>query len=237
MISATCILGHSTFYPHVRMHRPNISHEHPPAIISWHIHICYPLSSDGIQKALTLRNKTISQFSAYLGKDCSGRFDDGRLCMINDHDFKTVLGDGPFVAGEWSMFLPKAYYSLVVPWLLQHRGEFSLLVHPNTGYEYEDHSIWAQWAGQPWPLNLAPDVIGLPGEHTNEHGHFPGDAQNPICVTEGAVCGSTETGPTTVCCPSLTCQKQDSKDDYYRCSSMSSSSSPLKKLMLQKSKP
>lgn len=35
------------------------------------------------------------------------------------------------------MFVPVHYYNRVVPWYLQHRGEFSVLVHPNTGCEYE----------------------------------------------------------------------------------------------------
>jgi hypothetical protein len=30
-----------------------------------------------------------------------------------------------------------------------------MLVHPNTGYEYEDHSIWAMWAGDVWPLDMS----------------------------------------------------------------------------------
>lgn len=37
---------------------------------------------------------------------------------------------------------------------MQNRGEFSIVVHPNTGYEYEDHSLWAMWSGQVWPLDM-----------------------------------------------------------------------------------
>ena len=51
--------------------------------------------------------------------------------------------------------MPRPYYDLVVPWLFQNRGEFTLLVHPNTGCEYEDHSIWAQWSGQQWILDMS----------------------------------------------------------------------------------
>ena len=46
---------------------------------------------------------------------------------------QTTLVGGPFVSGEWSIFVPVPYYSLVVPWMVQHRGEFSMIVHPNTG--------------------------------------------------------------------------------------------------------
>jgi aromatic ring-cleaving dioxygenase len=48
-------------------------------------------------------------------------------------------------------------------------GNLSLLVHPNTGYEYEDHSTWAMWAGQPWPLDMS---IFDKETQTNEFGVF-----------------------------------------------------------------
>lgn len=45
----------------------------------------------------------------------------------------------------------------VMPWFTQMYTSVntgSLLLHPNTGCEYEDHSIWALWAGGSWPLNM-----------------------------------------------------------------------------------
>jgi aromatic ring-cleaving dioxygenase len=209
--------GHATHYPHRAQVKHRYNATNPPEIISWHIHICYMLSRDGIAAAMDLRNRTAHHFRHYLAEECTGRFDTGRLCMIRDHDFSAVLGDGPFPAGEWSIFVPKAYYSVVVPWMLQHRGDFSLLVHPNTGFEYEDHSIWAAWAGPSWPLNLAPDVIGMPGEHTNEYGHYPGDLQNPICVPDGAVCGEHHDGPVAPCCEGMACVSSRA-DSLLRCS-------------------
>jgi hypothetical protein len=58
--------------------------DEPPAIISWHIHIVYPLSKDSIAAALELRNRTADHFKNFLGAECSRRFDDGRLCLIAD---------------------------------------------------------------------------------------------------------------------------------------------------------
>jgi aromatic ring-cleaving dioxygenase len=83
--------------------------------------------------------------------------DNGRICMIYDHNL-TNDTLGPFAVGEWSksfdhlqpslvltmicffprhtrvgMFVPVHYYGAVVPWFVSHRGNFSLLVHPNTG--------------------------------------------------------------------------------------------------------
>ena len=37
-------------------------------------------------------------------------------------------------------------------WLAVHRGPLSVLIHPNTGDEYRDHTELPIWMGQPWPL-------------------------------------------------------------------------------------
>jgi hypothetical protein len=96
-----------------------------------------------------------------------------------------------------------------------------MLLHPNTGYEYEDHSIWAMWAGEPWPLDMS---IFDQGTQTNEFGvfslsffvyscffyyssqHIPGDSDNPACLRKGAVCGDDQLSPTTLCCYELACK-------------------------------
>ena len=37
-------------------------------------------------------------------------------------------------------------------WLAVHRGPLSVLIHPNTGDDYRDHTELPIWMGQPWPL-------------------------------------------------------------------------------------
>jgi hypothetical protein len=32
---------------------------------------------------------------------------------------------------------------------------FDVVIHPNTGCEYEDHGKWNLWAGNVWQLNMA----------------------------------------------------------------------------------
>eukprot|EP01094_Clydonella_sp_ATCC50884_P018523 TRINITY_DN3436_c0_g1_i4.p1 TRINITY_DN3436_c0_g1~~TRINITY_DN3436_c0_g1_i4.p1 ORF type:complete len:154 (+),score=38.16 TRINITY_DN3436_c0_g1_i4:191-652(+) len=98
--------------------------------------------------------------------------------------------------------VPVPYYQLVVPWFTQHRGEFSIVVHPNTGFEYEDHSDWALWSGQPWPLDMS---IFDEGTRTNEFGRHRGGPKNPVCMSDGAVCGDSEFGPSVLCCLGLEC--------------------------------
>jgi aromatic ring-cleaving dioxygenase len=182
-----------------------------PGILSWHVHIIYRIDlQEQLDTALSLRNLSAEVFQEYLGSDpeCPGRYDWGRLCLIDDHDFVNESGPGPFPVGEWSMFVPIGYYGLVVPWFLQNHGELSMLVHPNTGFEYEDHSIWASWTGEAWPLNLA---IFTEGEQTNEFGQYPGDAENPVCMPSSTVCGDVQTNTTVLCCAGLACNKANEK--------------------------
>jgi len=133
--------------------------------------------------------------------------------MIKDHDFyNATLSDGPFPIGEWSVFMPSPYYSLVVPWFIQNRGQFTLLVHPNTGFEYEDHSIWASWTGEKQQLDMS---IFTKNTQTNEFGHWRGDNGNPVCMPTGVVCGNLDpvynASTAVLCCDDLVCgcAKQD----------------------------
>ena len=87
---AAMVSAHPTFYPHVDASN-GFAPEKPPPILSWHVHICFPLADDTVQRALKLRNQTIAHFAPFLGPECLGRFDDGRLCMIRDHEFTKVL--------------------------------------------------------------------------------------------------------------------------------------------------
>jgi hypothetical protein len=148
---------HSLCYPYQSAFanlKSNVNCEYP-AVLSYHIHVTYMLTNDNeIEAVSKFRNETLDHFLPFWGLDpkCagtdvepSGRYDNGEFCMIYDHDIRNDTL-GPFPIGEWSVFVPVHYLYAVMPWFVQHRGQFSLLVHPNTGCEYEDHSIWAQVA-------------------------------------------------------------------------------------------
>jgi len=44
-------------------------------------------------------------------------------------------------------------------WLVVNRGPCSVLIHPNTGDGYKDHTELMTWIGKPWPLYLDLDMI------------------------------------------------------------------------------
>lgn len=198
--------AHPTRYPGLQA----VNCSGPPAILSYHVHVLYDFFSKAdTRDALALRGRARQALAPYLEEDCPGRYDYGRLCFIDDHDFNsTYKDDGPFPVGEWSIFLPVPHYGLVVPWFTQHRGPFSVLVHPNTACEYEDHSDFAVWAGQPWKLNLR---VLRQGQQTSEFNQTRGNPGNPTCLAAGTVCGTAADGPLVACCGlPCVCPSQDS---------------------------
>ena len=42
----------------------------------------------------------------------------------------------------------------IVPWLMLNREGLSVLVHPLTGNDYDDHSLYALWLGTALSLDL-----------------------------------------------------------------------------------
>ncbi|TDL23766.1 hypothetical protein BD410DRAFT_787043 [Rickenella mellea] len=62
------------------------------------------------------------------------------------------IGPHPVAMFEVNVFTPHetgAFFS----WLVVNRGPCSVLIHPNTGDPYGDHTERATWMGRPWPLN------------------------------------------------------------------------------------
>ncbi|EIM79543.1 uncharacterized protein STEHIDRAFT_135697 [Stereum hirsutum FP-91666 SS1] len=65
--------------------------------------------------------------------------------------FEEPIGPHPTAMFEVNTFSPHqtgAFFS----WLTVHRGPCSVLIHPNTGDVYRDHTELVTWMGNPWPL-------------------------------------------------------------------------------------
>jgi len=50
-------------------------------------------------------------------------------------------------------FLPPQF-GTVVPWLMLHREELDILVHPETGDDVADHTLHSLWLGEKLELNV-----------------------------------------------------------------------------------
>lgn len=71
---------------------------------------------------------------------------------------------GPHLSGSFETWVPIESFAKVLSWFTLHRGSLTVLVHPLTRYELEDHTTHAMWLGQPWVLDLDAlrDDIGEP---------------------------------------------------------------------------
>lgn len=73
------------------------------------------------------------------------------LCMF-DTRYEAF---GPFLTGQWSVFVPTDKYQKSMSWILSRRGELDIFIHPNTGCSTLDHTTSAQWAGNKWELDTS----------------------------------------------------------------------------------
>ncbi|HYM02226.1 MAG TPA: DOPA 4,5-dioxygenase family protein [Stellaceae bacterium] len=83
-----------------------------------------------------------------------------RLREAMGRDFTVELGRwhdvpiGPHPISMYQVAFPVAEFPRLVPWLMLNRAGLSVLVHPLTGDDYEDHSRFPLWLGQALPLDL-----------------------------------------------------------------------------------
>ena len=92
----------------------------------------------------------MAQFNKALGPDCHDLFHNDHTCML-DPDYAPA---GPFPVANWSVFVLPEEIEPMMQWMIQHRGAYSVLVHPNSGCELEDHSDWTLWSGASYPLDM-----------------------------------------------------------------------------------
>lgn len=107
----------------------------PPAIESYHAHVYYDPASTR-DRAERLREGIAAQFpQAVLGRW---------------HD-KLV---GPHPQSMYQVAFPTEMLALFVPWLMLNRDGLTVLLHPETGNAYRDHTAHAAWFGAVLPLRL-----------------------------------------------------------------------------------
>jgi aromatic ring-cleaving dioxygenase len=65
---------------------------------------------------------------------------------------------GPHPQSMYQVAFPTRMLEKFVPWLMLNRDGLTVLLHPETGDDYTDHSAHAAWFGAMLPLRL--DVFG-----------------------------------------------------------------------------
>jgi aromatic ring-cleaving dioxygenase len=102
-------------------------------IEGYHAHVYYDPATRPV--AETLRRAMGEMFTVQLGRW---------------HDVPV----GPHPIAMYQVAFPTSEFSRLVPWLMLNREGLSILVHPLTGDDYEDHARFALWLGTPLPLKL-----------------------------------------------------------------------------------
>lgn len=105
-----------------------------PTIEHYHAHVYYdPASREG---AARLRERVAAEFPlARLGRW---------------HDELV----GPHPRSMYQIAFPHGLFAAFVPWLMLNRDGLTILLHPETGDDYVDHTAHAVWFGEVLPLRL-----------------------------------------------------------------------------------
>jgi aromatic ring-cleaving dioxygenase len=112
------------------------------------------------EAALPLDPARIEGYHAHVYYDPATRAVAERLRERIGAGFEVKLGRwhdrlvGPHPAPMYQVAFAVAEFPRLVPWLMLNREGLSILVHPLTGDDYEDHSRFALWLGEKLALDL-----------------------------------------------------------------------------------
>ena len=98
-------------------------------ISSYHVHLYY----DGSNK----------QHAANLRREIEKRF--GKQVLIGR--WRDKAPQGPHPVSHFQVDFPTHLFNILVPFLALNRGDLNILLHPNTGNGYEDHTQNVMWIG------------------------------------------------------------------------------------------
>jgi DOPA 4,5-dioxygenase len=107
--------------------------------------------------------ETIGGYHAHVYYDPTSRSIAERLREEISHRFTVELGRwhdapvGPHPTSMYQVAFSPDEFRRFVPWLMLNRGGLDVLVHPQTGDAYADHTEHASWLGARLVLRL--DVL------------------------------------------------------------------------------
>src|SRR5580704_4113598 len=114
---------------------PSAAPTDPSTITHYHAHIYYDPQSTR-ERAARLREQVATTFPAAT----LGRWHDTPV--------------GPHPQSMYQIAFPRELLATFVPWLMLNRDGLTVLLHPETGDDYVDHSDYAAWFGAVLPLRL-----------------------------------------------------------------------------------
>lgn len=107
----------------------------PGSIAEYHAHVYYdPAETRGLAERLRAR--------------VAAEFPQARLGRWHDELV------GPHSRSMYQIAFPSGMLAAFLPWLMLNRGSLTVLLHPETGDDYRDHTAHAAWLGGALPLRL-----------------------------------------------------------------------------------
>jgi aromatic ring-cleaving dioxygenase len=107
----------------------------PRSIAAYHAHVYYH------------RKKTRSR-AERLRRRVAGEFPRAKLGRWHDELV------GPHPQSMYQIAFPADLLAVFLPWLMLNRDGLIILVHPETGDDYRDHTAHACWLGAALPLRV-----------------------------------------------------------------------------------
>ena len=138
-----------------------------PEILSYHIHVIFWYTNpERVKMAMDLRQRFMERFDLGTPEDnCTMRPGDPApghdMCVFKPHT--KAIQNGPFLQGDFAIFIPPALLQETSAWMLQHRGILDVFIHPNSGCEVNDHTKWNTYAGVKWPIDTTILTCNYPG--------------------------------------------------------------------------
>jgi aromatic ring-cleaving dioxygenase len=83
------------------------------------------------------------------------------LCEGAAARFKVAMGRvheknvGPHPRWSCQLAFAAGEFDRIIPWLDEHRNGLDVFVHGLSGNELKDHTEYAYWLGNEWPLDLS----------------------------------------------------------------------------------
>ncbi len=106
----------------------------PQIITGYHAHIYYP-DAGARARAAVIREAILERWDVRMG-----RWRD--------------MPVGPHPVPMYQVAFDAALFTDIVPWLMLNRNGLTVLVHPETGNDVEDHDVNPLWLGEKLDLDI-----------------------------------------------------------------------------------
>jgi aromatic ring-cleaving dioxygenase len=102
----------------------------------------------------------IRGYHAHVYYDPASRIEASNLRDTIEHSFAVEMGRwreepvGPHPRSMYQVKFGISEFARIVPWLMLNRSGLTILIHPETGDDYQDHAENALWLGEKLELRL-----------------------------------------------------------------------------------